>query len=77
MVSSSDSTLYIVYTSTDAGDSFKGAWEKVPSKKQDYMFMVLHESFILVVCCPTVTLSSTLADFTGSYSSFFMGKVST
>ena len=37
VVSSSDSTLYIVYTSTDAGDSFKGAWEKVPSKKHDYM----------------------------------------
>ena len=32
LVQSADSSLYIVYTSTDAGNSFKGAWEKVESK---------------------------------------------
>jgi len=29
LIQSADSSLYIVYTSTDAGNSFKGAWEKV------------------------------------------------
>ena len=33
LILSADSSLYIVYTSTDAGNSFKGAWEKVTSKE--------------------------------------------
>ena len=31
IIQSADSSLYIVYTSTDAGNSFKGTWEKVES----------------------------------------------
>ena len=31
IIQSADSSLYIVYTSTDAGNSFKGIWEKVES----------------------------------------------
>ena len=31
VIQSADATLYIVYTSTDAGNSFKGTWEKVES----------------------------------------------
>ena len=31
IIQSADATLYIVYTSTDAGNSFKGTWEKVES----------------------------------------------
>ena len=31
IIQSADSTLYIVYTSSDAGNSFKGTWEKVES----------------------------------------------
>ena len=31
IIQSADSTLYIVYTSTDAGNGFKGTWEKVES----------------------------------------------
>ena len=33
LIQSADSSFYIVYTSTDAGNSFKGAWEKVTSKE--------------------------------------------
>ena len=32
IIPSSDATMYIVYTSTDVGNSFKGTWEKVESK---------------------------------------------
>ena len=32
VLQSSDASLYIVYTSTGAGNSFKGTWEKVESK---------------------------------------------
>ena len=32
IIQSADATLYIVYTSTDAGNSFKGTWEKVESE---------------------------------------------
>ena len=31
IIQSSTSYLYIVYTSTDSGNSFKGTWEKVES----------------------------------------------
>ena len=55
LVQSADSSLYIVYTSTDAGNSFKGAWEKVTSKEYcKYIFcfyMIFFKLSAVTVLC--------------------------
>ena len=52
LIQSADSSLYIVYTSTNAGNSFKGAWEKVESKKVYLQFDMknLFPSYLLRQC---------------------------
>ena len=74
LILSSDSSLYIVYTSTDAGNSFKGAWEKVESKSVYLQNDHFPKPFFLVICCDSVQLTSTKSDFTDSaYQSLLMG----
>ena len=52
LVQSADSSLYIVYTSTDAGNSFKGAWEKVESKNicPQFDLKAFFHSYLLRQC---------------------------
>ena len=70
---SGDKNLYIVYTSTDASNSFKASWKKVTSKFEIKYQQPVFIFLFLVTCCATVSVSSENSEIMGAYGSYLFG----